>query len=164
MIELQRVQNNDLKEQLNSLTSSADGDNPSTVVLQRQIQKLNKSIKMKDEFCSILSSELKKVQDELQGVKETNKKLSNSKDIMDGSIPPSKDSGISSEGNAEQEVSLHIRGLYVLWLLGNVFSIDEWFDCGEIPILTMASFGKICNYFITCELPSCIPDYLIITY
>jgi len=105
VIEQQRVQINDLKEQLNSLGSS-DGDNPSTVVLQRQIQKLNKSIKMKDEFCSILSSELKKVQDELQVVKETNKKLSNGKDIMDGSTPPSlsKDSGISSEGNAEQEV------------------------------------------------------------
>ena len=76
MIEQQRVQITDLKEQLNSLTSS-DGDN-STVALQRQIQKLNKSVKMKDEFCSILSSELKKAQDELRANKETSKDVEDS--------------------------------------------------------------------------------------
>ena len=94
VIEQQKSQITDLKEQLNTLTTS-DGDT-SPVALQRQVQKLTKSIKMKDEFCSILSLELKKVQDELQAVK------GKSKDVQDGS----KDSGISSEGNAEQEVLL----------------------------------------------------------
>ena len=94
MIEQQQQQIGDLKEQLNTLTSS---DDSSVVALQRQVQKLNKSIKMKDEFCSILSSELKKAQNEMRAIK--------SKDVHDGSNP-SKDSGISSEGNAEQEVVL----------------------------------------------------------
>lgn len=92
VIEQQRSQIADLKEQLNVLTTS---DDSSTVALQRQIQKLNKSIKMKDDFCSILSSELKKAQDELRA--------SRNKDVHDGS-DQLKDSGISSQGNAEQEV------------------------------------------------------------
>ena len=92
VIEQQRSQIADLKEQLNALTTS---DDSSTVALQRQIQKLNKSIKMKDDFCSILSSELKKAQDELRAGRN--------KDVQDGS-DQSKDSGISSQGNAEQEV------------------------------------------------------------
>ena len=97
VIEQQRLQIADLKDQLNALITS-DVGNSSTVTLQRQIQKLNKSIKMKDEFCSILSSELKKAQDELRVIK------GNSKDVQDGSSQ-SKDSGISSQGNAaEQEV------------------------------------------------------------
>ena len=99
MIDQQRVQIADLKEQLNSLTSS-DGDN-STVALQRQVQKLNKSIKMKDEFCSILSSELKKAQDELQAVKERKQ--------------PDKD----VEDSGMQQVVL---GIYYCGY-GNVFSV-----------------------------------------
>lgn len=77
MIEQQKLQIVDLKEQLNTLSS--EGDNSSNVTLQRQIQKLNKSIKMKDEFCSILSSELKKAQDELRASKEKKP----SKDVED---------------------------------------------------------------------------------
>lgn len=122
MIEQQRVQISDLKEQINSLTASPDGDS-SPVALQRQIQKLNKSIKMKDEFCSILSLELKKVQDELRVTKE--KSMKSSKDVQDGQ---SKDSGISSEGNAEQEVCTMTCGDVLnccyCGFQGNVFSID----------------------------------------
>ena len=99
VIEQQREQIADLKEEINGLSSS-DGDK-STVLLQRQLQKLNKSVKMKDEFCYILSLELKKVQNELQVANKTIKNLESGKDLVDGE---SKDSGISSEGNAIQEV------------------------------------------------------------
>ena len=104
MIDQQKGQISDLKEQLNTLTT-ADGDN-STVALQRQIQKLTKSVKMKDEFCSILSSELKKAQDELRSVKEKR--------------PPG---GNDVEDSGMQEVS-SVRDVF-LWLPGNVFSIDD---------------------------------------
>ena len=138
MIDQQRVQITDLKEQLNSLTSS-DGDN-STVALQRQIQKLNKSIKMKDEFCSILSSELKKAQDELRGVKE--KRPGN--DV--------EDSGMQEVGNVED---------VFLWLPGNVFSIDDndLIVVKYLLCIWLLSGKYITHYFIACELPLLLLHY-----
>ena len=109
VIECQRQQITELKAQITSFTSNASSDDGAPTgsdikALQLQVQKLTKSIKMKDEFCSILSSELKKVQEQLQVAKET---LKQQGDQLDGTSAESGFvSGSSSEHSAVQEVGI----------------------------------------------------------